>query len=154
MYFTDQPGKSQTDVFWSVKYFFELFLSNSKIWIRFYQKIPLETIRMPKWPFSGWSVKYTILAGVKIFDPMPPLILSKVTCTQNLSSKYWNGKKLEGGPIFGGGKIWWRHQVAMTSSLMTKFFQKVSIHIMDTLSKFHVDIIKLSKVIKNFRSGA
>ena len=41
----------------------------------------------------------------------------------------------------------------MTSSMMTKFFQKMSIDIWFTLAKFQVEIQTLSKVIEKKRLG-
>ena len=38
----------------------------------------------------------------------------------------------------------------VTSLLVTKFYQQVSFHILDTLWKFHERILSLSKVIKTF----
>ena len=105
-----------------------------------------------KMPILGRSAKYTWVTGGKI-DPTPLNYKSYAVHRQKMSQKYWSEKKLEGVSILGVVKKWWRHHGSMTSPMMTKFCQEMSIHNWCTLAKFHPEIQSLSKVIKNFRSG-
>ena len=98
------------------KIVFSNFVIEIKDLVEIYQGFSSETSRMAKSPFSGWSVKYTILAGGKKIDPMLLNLLLSRPFMQNLSSKYWSEKKLEGVLFWGVAKNddvirWrWRHQ--------------------------------------------
>ena len=145
MYFTDRLENRKTVIFWSVKLFFEVFWLKSRIWVKIYQRFSARTHRSAKWPFSGWSVKYTILAGGKKNWPHAPKSFVEGTSHAKFELKILKWQKVRGGPILRGAKL-------MTSSgdddvmIGDEFFS-------DTLWKLHEKLLSLSNVIENFPSG-
>ena len=97
------------------------------------------------WNFSQWLILF------------PKFLIStlRVANWQSLVKKYSSYKKLVGGGSFQKYVIfddvitsWWRHY------MMTKFWQMISIIKMCTLSKFHINLLRCSKVIqKNWLGG-
>ena len=76
-----------------------------------------------------------------------PKIISYKKSSDKFEQKILTRQKVRGGPFVGIFKGRRRHHRSITSLVMTKFFVKMSIHILYTLAKFDFEIQTLSKII-------